>query len=100
MCTDPPYGVEYDASWRERAGINMNTAASGKVLNDDNAEWSKAWALFEGDVAYVWHAGVFASVVAQSLEATGFGIRSQIIWAKQQLVMSRGDYHWKHEPCW
>ena len=43
MVTDPPYGVEYDASWREKAGINTNTAATGKVLNDDNADWSKAW---------------------------------------------------------
>ena len=25
---------------------------------------------------------------------------SQIIWAKERLVLSRGDYHWQHEPCW
>jgi hypothetical protein len=29
----------------------------------------------------------------------GFNIRSQIIWAKDRLVLSRGDYHWQHEPC-
>jgi DNA modification methylase len=38
--------------------------------------------------------------VAGSLEKQGFSIRSQIIWAKERLVMSRGDYHWQHEPCW
>jgi DNA modification methylase len=38
--------------------------------------------------------------VADSLDAVGFGIRSQIIWAKERLVLSRGDYHWQHEPCW
>jgi len=32
--------------------------------------------------------------------ACGFAIRSQIIWAKERLVLSRGDYHWQHEPCW
>jgi DNA modification methylase len=31
---------------------------------------------------------------------TGFTLRSQIIWAKDRLVLSRGDYHWQHEPCW
>jgi hypothetical protein len=31
--------------------------ATGKVMNDDNADWREAWALFPGDVAYVWHAG-------------------------------------------
>jgi DNA modification methylase len=100
MVTDPPYGVEYDASWRERAGINQSTAASGKFLNDDRSDWREAWALFEGDVAYVWHAGSYAASVADSLTVNGFSIRAQIIWAKNQMVMSRGDYHWKHEPCW
>ena len=35
-----------------------------------------------------------------SLEAEGFSIRSQIVWAKTRLIISRGDYHWQHEPCW
>ena len=100
MVTDPPYGVEYDASWREKAGLNITSAATGKVLNDDKADWSEAWALFPGDVAYIWHAGVFAGVVADSLIKNGLLLRSQIIWAKSQMVMSRGDYHWQHEPCW
>jgi DNA modification methylase len=34
------------------------------------------------------------------LIASGFNVRSQIIWAKDRLVLSRGDYHWQHEPCW
>jgi DNA modification methylase len=36
----------------------------------------------------------------RSLTVAGFAIRSQIIWAKDRLVLSRGDYHWQHEPCW
>ena len=100
MVTDPPYGVDYDPEWRERAGVNTSTAAKGKVLNDDRADWREAWALFPGDVAYVWHAGLFAGTVGESLIASGFKLRSQIIWDKGQLVLSRGDYHWQHEPCW
>lgn len=100
MVTDPPYGVEYDPEWRERAGLNGPAAAKGKVLNDDKADWREAWSLFPGDVAYVWHAGLYAGVVGDSLIATDFQLRSQIIWAKSVMVMSRGDYHWQHEPCW
>ncbi|MBT9291838.1 site-specific DNA-methyltransferase [Prosthecodimorpha staleyi] len=100
MVTDPPYGVDYDPEWRERAGVNTSTAAKGKVLNDDRADWREAWALFPGDVAYVWHAGLFAGTAGESLIASGFKLRSQIIWDKGQLVLSRGDYHWQHEPCW
>ena len=98
MCTDPPYGVEYDPSWRNQSGA-AKTKRTGKVLNDDRADWREAWALFPGDVAYVWHGALHAGEVAESLEVSGFKIRSQIIWAKDRLVLSRGDYHWQHEPC-
>ena len=99
MVTDPPYGVEYDPSWRNATGA-AKTRRTGKVLNDDRADWREAWALFPGDVAYVWHGALHATTVADSLIAAGFDIRSQIIWAKDRLVLSRGDYHWQHEPCW
>jgi DNA modification methylase len=99
MVTDPPYGVEYDPAWRNQAGA-AKTRRTGKVLNDDRADWREAWALFPGDVAYVWHGALHAATVAESLKAAGFAIRSQIVWAKDRLVLSRGDYHWQHEPCW
>ena len=99
MVTDPPYGVEYDPSWRNQAGA-AKTKRTGKVLNDDRADWREAWSLFPGDVAYIWHGALHAATVADSLIAAGFAIRSQIIWAKDRLVLSRGDYHWQHEPCW
>ena len=38
--------------------------------------------------------------MAADLEAAGFKIRSQIIWQKQHFALSRGDYHWAHEPAW
>ena len=38
--------------------------------------------------------------MAESLIASGFAMRSQIIWNKVSLVPGRGNYHWKHEPCW
>jgi DNA modification methylase len=98
LISDPPYGVSYDPSWRERFGDS--DIARGKVLNDDRADWREAWALFPGDVAYVWHGALHAGVVAASLEAAGFAIRSQIVWDKTRLVIGRGDYHWQHEPAW
>ena len=100
MVTDPPYGVEYDPKWRARAGVNTNTRKMGKVKNDDRANWKDAWALFPGEIVYVWHAGRRTSEVQRSLEDCGFEIVSQIIWAKDRFALSRGDYHWQHEPCW
>ncbi|ACI97511.1 site-specific DNA-methyltransferase [Rhodospirillum centenum] len=99
MVTDPPYGVEYDPSWRNAAGV-AKTKRTGKVANDDRADWRDAWALFPGDVAYVWHAAIHATTVAESLIACGFDIRAQIVWSKSRFALGRGDYHWQHEPCW
>jgi DNA modification methylase len=98
MVTDPPYGVDYDPNWRVESGVS-STARPGKVNNDDRADWREAWSLFPGEVAYVWHSGIHARTVAESLDACGFLIRAQIVWAKPRLVLSRGDYHWQHEPC-
>jgi DNA modification methylase len=63
MVTDPPYGVNYEPEWRNKAG--KGARSTGKVLNDDKYDWSDL-----------------------------------IIWSKQHLVLSRGDYHNKHEPLW
>jgi len=96
---DIPYGVGYDPSWRRDLAPGAQYRL-GRVANDDRADWRQAFALLPGDVAYVWHGGLHAAVVAEGLEAAGFEIRSQIIWAKPSLVLSRGAYHWQHEPAW
>jgi DNA modification methylase len=72
----------------------------GTVENDGRADWTDAWRLFPGDVAYVWHADRHASEVQMSVEAAGFEIRAQVVWAKPRFAISRGHYHWQHEPCW
>jgi hypothetical protein len=78
----------------------IGARAMGKVENDDQDDWHEAWALFPGDVAYVWHDSLHGSVVEASLASAGFVLRSQIIWDKGRLIISRGDYHWRHESCW
>jgi len=95
MVTDPPYGVNYDPT-----RTSNNAAKSGAVLNDDKADWREAWALFPGDVAYVWHASMFTDVVLQSLEDCGLQRRAMVIWAKDRMTLGRGHYHWQHEPAW
>jgi DNA modification methylase len=108
MVTDPPYGVEYDADWRNKVVMvkgekpgQHGSRAVGKVLNDDKADWRDAWALFLGDVAYVWCApGPLQCTVFESLNAASLEARQQIIWAKSQFAIGRGNYHYQHETCW
>lgn len=104
MVTDPPYGVEYDANWRNSAkradGSFLGGRAVGKVENDDRADWQEAWDLFPGDVAYVWHAGLYCDVVKVSLEAAKLECRAQLIWVKSNFAVGRAHYHFQHEPLW
>lgn len=122
LTTDPPYGVSYDASWRdgvynalgpaEPAYMQQDgqdaAAAKGRargrntaISGDTRVDWSAAFALVPSlDVGYVWHAGVHAAEVAQGLQDIGFEIISQVIWDKTLFAMGRSWYHWSHEPCW
>jgi DNA modification methylase len=111
LATDPPYGVSLDPTWRDgvhndlgpaekpymRIRGHQNTTLSG----DTRVDWSDAFALVPSlEVGYVWHAGVHAAAVAEGLVRIGFEIASQVIWDKGLFAMSRGWYHWGHEPCW
>ena len=78
MVTDPPYGVDYDPSWRARRGVGSGNLAQGKVVNDDRGDWRQAYALFTGDVAYVWHGALHGGVVGADLAGCGLQPRAQI----------------------
>jgi len=104
MVTDPPYGVNYDPEWRYDVGLSQEVNPSkktlkGKVLNDDQASWYDVYKHFTGNVMYVWHASLNAHIVREDILKCGFDVKYQIIWGKQSFVISRGDYHFQHEPC-
>ena len=105
MVTDPPYGVNYDPEWRLQASregkINYPPKSLGKVTGDDKIAWGEVLRHVQPDVLYVWsppgdHTLKFGSIIQQA----GYEIRNQIIWAKPHFAISRGHYHYQHEPCW
>lgn len=110
LVTDPPYGVQLDPTWRDGVYNKLGPGAlpymteghgNRTLSNDTIADWSPVYALVPSiEVAYVWHAGVFACEVGDGLKSIGFEIRSQIIWVKTMFAMGRGAYQWQHEPCW
>ncbi len=114
MVTDPPYGIELDSEWRDRAGLNgcgpaeasyMKHRTEGHtettISGDTRADWSAAFALVPSlQIAYVWHASVFTREVLDGLLRIGFLHHQQIIWDKQRTVLTRTHYWFQHEPCW
>ena len=73
MVTDPPYGVNYDPTFR-------SDNRTGTVTNDDRASWNEAYQLFPGAVAYVWHGNLHVVTVAADLLHAGFELRSYLVW--------------------
>jgi DNA modification methylase len=114
MVTDPPYGIELDSEWRDRAGLNGCGAAESSYMKkrttghtettisgDTRADWSEAFELVPSlSIAYVWHASVFTREVLNGLERIGFMYPQQIVWNKGRTVLTRTHYWYQHEPCW
>ena len=42
------------------ARASTSPSRTGKVRNDERADWAEAWALFPGNIAYVWHGALHA----------------------------------------
>jgi DNA modification methylase len=114
LVTDPPYGIELDSEWRDRAGLNgcgpaeasyMKHRTEGhhetSISGDTRADWSEAFELLPDlQVGYVWHASKFTSEVLAGLLRIGFLHHQQLIWNKGRTVLTRTLYWFQHEPCW
>ena len=113
MITDPPYGIELDSEWRDRAGLNGCGPAEASYMKrtaghtetsisgDTRADWSDAFALVPSlEVAYVFHASKFTREVLDGLLRIGFLHHQQIIWDKGRTVLTRTHYWFQHEPLW
>jgi len=115
LITDPPYGVELDSEWRDRAGLNGCGPAEASYMKhhrtaghtettisgDTRADWSEAFALLPDlQVGYVWHASKFTSEVLAGLLRIGFLHHQQIIWNNGRTLLTRTLYWFQHEPCW
>ena len=114
MITDPPYGIELDSEWRDRAGLNgcgpaeasyMKHRTEGHtettISGDTRADWSDAFALVPSlQIADVWHASLYTREVLDGLLRIGFQHHQQLIWDKGRTVLTRTLYWFQHEPCW
>jgi len=114
MVTDPPYGIELDSEWRDRAGLNGHGPAEPSYMKhrtkghtettisgDTRADWSEAFELVPSlQIAYVWHASRFTREVLDGLLRIGFEHHQQIIWDKGRTVLTRTLYWFQHEPAW
>ena len=109
VVTDPPWNVAYGTNIASKNPMNYKKR---EILNDNFAT-TKEWEDFLAGVTScisavtlpgcplycVMGASEWPAIDA-ALRGADFHWSSTIIWAKDQLVMSRKDYHTQYEPMW
>lgn len=104
--TDPPYGVNYGAKleaanpmgYRVRQIENDNLAPAQLEVFIRAALRQCADNTLPGAAIYVaCPAGTLLPVLIASFTGSGFDFHWGLVWVKDQLVLGRGDYHFKHE---
>ena len=105
FATDPPYGVGYANDDRPNPGVAKPRVANDDLAGDelrallDGAFGEAASQALKEDAAwYLWHAPAIRELF-DALDAVDFHLSRQIIWVKPVLLLGRGQYHNKHEPC-
>lgn len=100
LCTDPPYNVNYEGGTKDHLKIKNDNMKSDDfyrfLFNFYSCCFQKAR---PGAPAYVFHADSEGVNFRKAFIDAGFKLSQCLIWLKNSIVLSRHDYHWKHEPC-
>lgn len=100
LLTDPPYNVGYEGKQKSKMTIKNDRQEDDefyKFLFDAfNAAKDN---LKQGASFYIWYASSEAANFNNAANNSGLSVREELIWEKNNLVMGRQDYQWKHEPC-
>lgn len=98
--TDPPYNVGYTGGTKDALTIQNDKQEDSDFRQFLSAAFTNMDAAMKpGAVFYIWHADSEGYNFRAACKDAGWQVRQCLIWNKNQLVMGRQDYHWKHEPC-
>jgi DNA modification methylase len=97
--TDPPYGVAYTGYTDEHLEIQGDRMSDADFKQFLEASFrSYRTVVKPGASLYVCHASSCQREFQNALEAAGFELRCQIIWAKNTFAWGFGRYKFRHEP--
>lgn len=109
VITDPPYNVNYEEKAEALNEYRPNNNGAMKIENDlmNNEEFYnflfKAYSnMYEfmraGAAIYVFHADSEGLNFRKAFVDVGLKLSECLIWEKNNFVLGRCDYHWRHEP--
>ena len=108
--TDPPYNVDYSSKNEALNAADKGNRVQKDIANDkmgDEAFLEFLKAAFDnanrylkkGGAFYIWHAGTEGLNFKLAVKSVGWELKQILIWVKNNMVLGRQDYQWKHEPC-
>jgi DNA modification methylase len=97
--TDPPYNVAYEGYTEDKLTIQNDAMTAEQFCQFLNATFiSYRMATKAGASLYVCHPSLYQREFQAAIEAAGFDVRCQIIWAKNTFAWGFGRYKFQHEP--
>jgi DNA modification methylase len=109
--TDPPYGVSYADKNKFLNTISRANHIETPIENDHQTVpemgdlWLGAFSVIyeycdDGCPYYIFspQGGDLMMMMMMMIQKAGWQLKHSIIWIKQQFVLGRSDYHYKHEP--
>lgn len=100
LLTDPPYNISYEGKTEDALTIqndSMDDESFRQFLT--NAFFAADNVMKKGAVFYIWHSDTEGYNFRGACRDVDWTVRECLIWNKNQMVLGRQDYHWKHEPC-
>lgn len=106
-CTDPPYNVNYGvdnknnpAGWSKSNREIMNDSMTPEAFREFCKGWIASIDAVNNGCIYVWGPpGPDGRIMFGELDSA-FHCSTTGVWVKNSLVMGRGKYHNRYEPCW
>ena len=97
--TDAPYNVDYEGYTEDRLTIHGDRMTPEQFREFLAAAFRSCRCIVKPTASlYVCHPSIWQREFQGALEATGFEVRCQIIWAKNTFAWGFGRYKFQHEP--
>lgn len=108
--TDPPYNVDYAGKNEQLNKNDGGNRIQTDIENDKMADATFQEFLFDsftqadrvmrkGAAYYIWHSDTGGNSFRTAAKRVGWQLRQTLIWVKNNIVIGRQDYQWKHEAC-
>ena len=109
IITDPPYNVGYEDKAASLNEYRPNENGAMPIENDamdGDSFYAFLKSAFDnmysymrnGAAIYVFHADMQGLIFRTAFRDSGLKHAETLIWEKNNFVIGRNDYHWRHEP--